>query len=82
MHMCVFDWSDHPVKELSLEELSLPANALDTKQCKSMINGHWQEEGMEGRGGKLILIMKDPGSVATLSIKPILASCFLFVYSC
>jgi hypothetical protein len=41
MHICIFERSDHPAKELSLKESSLPKNALDLTQCKSMLTGHW-----------------------------------------
>ena len=41
MHICIFERNDHPAKELSLEESSLPKNALDLTQCKSMLAGHW-----------------------------------------
>jgi len=41
MHICIFERNDNPAKELSLEKSQLPKNALDLKQCKSMLNGHW-----------------------------------------
>lgn len=41
MHICIFERNDHAAKELSLEKSQLPKNALDLKQCKSMLNGHW-----------------------------------------
>ena len=41
MHICIFERNDHPARELSLEESSLPNNALDLKQCKSMLPGNW-----------------------------------------
>ncbi|KAL3757049.1 hypothetical protein ACHAWU_002888 [Discostella pseudostelligera] len=41
MHICIFERNDHPAKELSLEESTLPKNALDLSQCKSMMQGHW-----------------------------------------
>lgn len=41
MHICVFERNDAPSKELSLEESTIPKSALDLKQCKSMLNGHW-----------------------------------------
>ena len=41
MHICIFERNDNPAKELSLVESVLPQNALDLKQCKSMLNGHW-----------------------------------------
>jgi len=41
MHICAFERNQAPAKELSLEESSLPANALDMKKCKSMLPGHW-----------------------------------------
>eukprot|EP00970_Alexandrium_tamarense_P002759 scaffold387_cov195-Alexandrium_tamarense.AAC.39 len=41
MHICVFERNDTPSKELSLEESTIPKSALDLKQCKSMLNGHW-----------------------------------------
>jgi hypothetical protein len=40
MHICIFKRNDHPTRELNLEELTLPKNALDLKQCKSMLPGH------------------------------------------
>lgn len=41
MHICIFERNDRPAIELSLEESKLPKNALDLKQCKSMMTGHW-----------------------------------------
>ena len=41
LHICIFERSDNPAKELSLKESSLPENALDLMQCKSMLTGHW-----------------------------------------
>jgi hypothetical protein len=41
MHICVFERNQAPAKELSVEESSLPANALDMTKCKSMLSGHW-----------------------------------------
>ena len=41
MHICVFERNDHPAKEPSVEESKIAANALDLKQCKSMLDGHW-----------------------------------------
>ncbi|KAL7540918.1 hypothetical protein ACHAXR_010480 [Thalassiosira sp. AJA248-18] len=41
MHICVFERNDRPAKELSLEESKSPKNALDMRQCKSMLPGHW-----------------------------------------
>ena len=41
MHICIFERNDHPAVELSLENSTLPRNALDMKQCKSQLNGHW-----------------------------------------
>lgn len=42
LHICVFERSDEPaIKDLSLEDSKSPKNALDLKQCKSMMNGHW-----------------------------------------
>mmetsp|Transcript_519 Transcript_519/g.1065 ORF Transcript_519/g.1065 Transcript_519/m.1065 type:complete len:387 (-) Transcript_519:281-1441(-) len=41
MHICVFERNDTPAKELSLEESTLPSNALDLNKCTSSLNGHW-----------------------------------------
>ncbi|KAL7527001.1 hypothetical protein ACHAWF_001996, partial [Thalassiosira exigua] len=41
MHICIFERNDRLAKELSLKEAKLPTNALDLKQCKSMLSGHW-----------------------------------------
>jgi hypothetical protein len=41
MHICIFERNDHPARELSLENSTLPANALDMRQCKSMLSGKW-----------------------------------------
>ena len=41
MHICIFERNDHPAREPSLEESILPKNALDLKQCKSMLPGYW-----------------------------------------
>ena len=41
MHICVFERNMKEAKELSLEESRLPPNALDIKQCKSTLKGHW-----------------------------------------
>ncbi|KAL3772662.1 hypothetical protein ACHAW5_008612 [Stephanodiscus triporus] len=41
MHICIFERNDHPAREPSLEESTLPKNALDMTQCKSMLPGHW-----------------------------------------
>ena len=41
MHICVIERNEAPAKEPTLEESKLPANALDMKQCKSMLPGHW-----------------------------------------
>ena len=41
MHICIFERNDHPAREPSLEESTLPKNALDLKQCESMLQSHW-----------------------------------------
>lgn len=41
MHICIFERNDEPAREPTLEESKLPNNALDLKQCKSMLPGHW-----------------------------------------
>jgi len=41
MHICIFERNDHPAREPSLKESTSPKNALDLKQCKSMMPGHW-----------------------------------------
>lgn len=41
MHICIFERNDHPAREPSLEESKAPKNALDLRQCKSMLPGHW-----------------------------------------
>lgn len=42
MHICIFERNDTPSKELSIEESTMPTNALDMSNCKSMMSGHWQ----------------------------------------
>jgi len=42
MHICIFERNDKASKELSLEESTMPPNALDMSKCKSMLNGHWK----------------------------------------
>ncbi len=41
MHICIFKRNNHPAREPNLEESTLLKNALDLKQCKSMLPGHW-----------------------------------------
>jgi len=41
MHICIFERNDHPASEPSAAESALPKNALDLRQCKSMLSGHW-----------------------------------------
>ena len=41
MHICIFERNDHPAIEPSLENSTIPANALDLTQCKSMLPGKW-----------------------------------------
>jgi hypothetical protein len=41
MHICIFERNDHPAIEPSLENSTLPANALDLTKCKSMLPGKW-----------------------------------------
>mmetsp|Transcript_34864 Transcript_34864/g.56919 ORF Transcript_34864/g.56919 Transcript_34864/m.56919 type:complete len:246 (+) Transcript_34864:33-770(+) len=41
MHICILERNDHPAREPSLEESKPPKNALDLKQCESLLPGHW-----------------------------------------
>ena len=41
LHICIFERSDHPAREPSLEESTMPKNALDLRQCKPMLPGRW-----------------------------------------
>lgn len=41
MHICIFERNDQPATEPSAAASTLPRNALDLKQCESMLNGHW-----------------------------------------
>ena len=41
MHICVFERSDTPASEPSIEDSRMPKGALDLRNCKSMMSGHW-----------------------------------------
>ena len=41
LHICVFERSDHPAREPTVEESRSPPNALDMSLCRSELHGHW-----------------------------------------